>query len=77
MKMILGNSPSRKKVHKVLILQRSSGKLYFPLHHIIQKFNVFFQMCQSALGLLYSHLLLQLKTETLVTLGLPHFPLIL
>ena len=76
MKMILGNRPNQKKVHKILILERSSGKLYFPLHHLIQKFNVFFQMCQSALRLLHSHLLLQLKTETLATLGLSHFRLI-
>ena len=33
---------SPKKIRKISILEKSTKKLNFPLHHLIEKFNIFF-----------------------------------
>ena len=65
--VLVYSDPMQRKIQKILVLEKSSGKLYFQIYHLIKKFNVLlFQMCHATLWLLHFHLLLLLKTETLL-----------
>ena len=58
----------QRKIEKISILAKSSWKLNFQIYHLIKKFNVLLvQMCHAMLWLLHFHLLLLLKTETLLS----------
>ena len=58
----------QRKIEKISILAKSSWKLNFQVYHLIKNFNVLLvQMCQATLWLLHFHLLLLLKTETLLS----------
>ena len=60
--------PNTEKNSKISILPKSSWKLHFQTYHLIKKFNVLLvQMCHATLWLLHFHLLLLLKTETLLS----------
>ena len=66
--VLVYSDPMQRKIQKILVLEKSSGKLYFQIYHLIKKFNVLlFQMCHATLWLLHFHLLLLLKTETLLS----------
>ena len=66
--VLVYRDPIQRKIQKISILPKSSWKLHFQIYHLIKKFNVLLvQMCHATLWLLHFHLLLLLKTETLLS----------